>query len=135
MRLMLIIIILCLMVGQVACGRKKTAGNADANVTAESGGTVEGGGSEEGSASRSYLDKGKEFYKRDQDEKAVEAFQEAIKLDPELAEAHFRLGMAYDSLGKDKEAEEAYKKAVDLYKKELDENDENAEAHYNLGQT
>ncbi len=35
---------------------------------------------------RVYLDQGKEFYRTDQDEKAVEAFQQAIKLDPNLAE-------------------------------------------------
>jgi len=58
---------------------------------------------------------GKELYNTDQDEKAVEAFREAIKLDPELAEAYFRLGLAYDAVGKEKEAEEAYKKAVEKF--------------------
>jgi len=81
--------------------------------------------------------KGRELYRNDEDTQALEAFQQAIKLNPELAEAHFRLGLTYDALGQEQEAQSAYKKAVETYKKYLatDENDEDAEAHYNLGQT
>jgi tetratricopeptide (TPR) repeat protein len=81
------------------------------------------------------LEKGKELYREDQDTEAVAAFQQAIKVDPELAEAHFRLGLTYEALGKREDAEAEYKKAVDGYKKHLDANDDDAEAHYNLGQT
>lgn len=84
---------------------------------------------------RELLEKGKELYRDDQDAEAVLSFQEALRLDPDLAEAHFRLGLGYESLGKREEAEEQYKKAVTAFKKYLETNDEDPEAHYDLGQT
>jgi tetratricopeptide (TPR) repeat protein len=84
---------------------------------------------------RTLLDKGKELYRKDQDTEAVQALTEAIRLDPDLAEAHFRLALGYESLGKHDEAESEYKKAVETYKKYLAESPDDAEAHYNLGQT
>jgi Flp pilus assembly protein TadD len=84
---------------------------------------------------RSLLDKGKELYRNDQDAEAVLAFMEAVRLDPDLAEAHFRLALGYESLGKSEEAEAEYKKAVAAYKKHFEQNPDDAEAHYALGQT
>lgn len=81
------------------------------------------------------LDKGKQLYRDDQDTDAVAAFEQAVKLDPDLAEAHFRLALGYEALGKQEEAESEYKKAVETYKKHLDANEDDAEGHYNLGQT
>jgi Flp pilus assembly protein TadD len=81
------------------------------------------------------LAKGRELYRNDQDAEAVLAFQEAVRLDPDLAEAHFRLALGYESLGKREESESEYKKAVETYKKQLEKNSEDSEAHYNLGQT
>jgi tetratricopeptide (TPR) repeat protein len=130
MRNVLIIVVLCLLAGQVACSRKNNSttveGNAQANSTADAG-----------AQARTHLENGIQLYRDDQDEKAIEAFQEAIKLDNDLAEAHFRLGLAYEALGKAVEAEESYKKAVQAYKKffSVPENEKDAEAHYNLAQT
>lgn len=84
---------------------------------------------------RAQLDRGKELYHNDQDAEAVLALQEAVRLDPDLAEAHFRLALGYESLGKREEAEAEYKKAVEAYKKYFEENENDAEAHYALGQT
>lgn len=84
---------------------------------------------------REQLKKGNELYHNDHDAEAVLAFQEAVRLDPNLAEAHFRLGLGYESLGKREEAESQYKKAVEAYKKYFEENREDPEAHYALGQT
>jgi len=84
---------------------------------------------------RAQLDKGKELYRNDQDSEAVQAFMEAVRLDPNLPEAHFRLALGYGSLGKREEAEAEYKKAVEAYKKYLEQNRDDAEAHYALGQT
>ena len=125
-----LIVIFLLVWGQAACSRKQKAVNANTSVSAESSRTIEA----DRTQARVFLDEGKEFYRTDQDEKAVEAFQQAIKLDPELAEAHFRLGLAYDAIGKEKEAEDAYKKAVEKYKKYLEANSKDSDAHYNLGQ-
>src|ERR1700747_35286 len=77
---------------------------------------------EDRTRARAQLDKGKEFYRNDQDAEAVLAFQDAVRLDPDLAEAHFRLGLGYEALGKRDEAEAEYKKAVGSYKKYFEEN-------------
>jgi Flp pilus assembly protein TadD len=84
---------------------------------------------------REQLEKGKQLYRDDQDAEAVLSFQEAVRLDPELAEAHFRLGLGYESLGKREEAESEFKKAIAAYKKYLGDNRDDPEAHYDLGQT
>jgi len=81
------------------------------------------------------VEKGKQLYREDQDDAAAEAFKQAVVLDPDLAEAHFRLGLSYEALNKAEEAEAEYKKAVETYKKYLGTNADDAEAHYNLGQT
>src|SRR2546426_4830732 len=63
------------------------------------------------------VDKGKELYQNDEDKEAVDVFQQAIKLNPDLAEAHFRLGMAFNALERKPEADESLKKSIALYKK------------------
>ncbi len=90
---------------------------------------------EDRTRARAELDKGKELFRNDQDAEAVLAFMEAVRLDPDLAEAHFRLGLGYESLGKREEAEAEYKKAVETYKKYFEDHEDDAEAHYALGQT
>ena len=89
---------------------------------------------EDRTRAREQLDKGKELYRNDQDAEAVLALQEAVRLDPDLAEAHFRLALGFESLGKREEAEAEYKKAVGAYKKYFEEHEDDAEAHYALGQ-
>jgi tetratricopeptide (TPR) repeat protein len=124
-----IIILALLAAGLAGCRRNKTT-NANTNATV--------GGSQpvgvDRTQARVLLDQGKEFYQGDQDEKAVETFQEAVKFDPELAEAYFRLGLAYDAVGKEQEGQDAYKKAIEKYKKYLEDNGKDPEAHYNMGQ-
>jgi tetratricopeptide (TPR) repeat protein len=127
--LVFLIVIFFLAFAQGACSRKKPV-NVNADAVAQGGHTAE----ENRTQARALLEEGKELYRTDQDEKAVEAFQQAIKLDPELAEAHFRLGLAYDAVGQEQEAEDAYKKAIAVYKKHVDDNDKDAETHYNMGQ-
>lgn len=100
----------------------------------ESGGSANGV-AEGKSQARAYLEKGKLLYQDDDDSGAAQAFEQAIKLDPDLAEAHFRLGLTYEALARSDDAETAYKKAVAVYKKYLDDNPDDAEAHYDLGQT
>ena len=119
------------MVFATGCGRSgQQSTNNSAGTTPVSNGLAG-----DHSRARDLLAKGKELFRNDQDEEAVSAFQEAIRLDPSLAEAHFRLGLGYEALGKREESEAQYKKAVDAYKKYLGENRDDAEAYYNLGQT
>src|SRR5687768_1242079 len=132
MKIIIIVGIISLCAMQAACFRK-AAPPAEPSVSSGMAGSVEASRAE----ARTLLARGRELYHDDEDVQALEAFQQALKLDPELAEAHFRLGLAYDALGQEQEAETAYKKAVETYKKYLSEasNEEDAEAHYNLGQT
>lgn len=101
------------------------------------------------------------FFDRSQNDKAIAAYKKATKLDPELAEAHFQLGVAYalkeseeeliaapvvdeteDSDKKKKDdkpkklnSEIAFENAITAYKKLLKEDKKNAEAFYNLGRS
>ncbi|MDQ3667580.1 MAG: tetratricopeptide repeat protein [Acidobacteriota bacterium] len=136
MRYIVLSIVIFIFFGQSACSRKQTnqaEAEAEAKVAARAAQTIEG----DRSAALVYMEKGREFYRDDEDAQALEAFQQALRLDPELAEAHFRLGLTYDAFGQAPEAEAAYKKAVEAYKKYLgiNGNNDDAEAHYNLGQT
>ncbi|HET6893485.1 MAG TPA: DUF2225 domain-containing protein [Pyrinomonadaceae bacterium] len=133
MRYKVLAAVVLLLFAQGGCSRKNRSNETGAEAPLSGGNSVENNRAQ----ARIYLDKGKELYRNDEDTQAIEAFREAIKFDPELAEAHFRLALSYDALGRQQEAEEAYKKAVETYKRffEADENKEDGEAHYNLGQT
>jgi len=82
---------------------------------------------------------------------AIEAYRRAIEIDPDLPEAHFKLGIAYalvemqmeqegrasetvDAKGRTS-SEKQFEKAVAAYKKWLDKNPDDDVAHYNLGRT
>lgn len=58
--------------------------------------------------------------------KAVEAFKQAIRIDPDDADAHYNLGVVYGKLGFHKDEIEAYKQAI-----RIDHN--NAKPHFGLG--
>jgi tetratricopeptide (TPR) repeat protein len=130
----LISVVLMSFLALAGCKRGSQSGSGNsANGADSSNGSVEPNPQE----ARSFLEKGKLLYHDDKDSEAAEAFQQAISLDPTLAEAHFRLGLALESLNKADEAEKQYKFAVEGYKKyfENEENEKDSEAHYDLGQT
>jgi len=83
---------------------------------------------------QSLIEKGKELYKNDQDEQAVEAFKQAINQDPNNAEAHLRLGMSYAALDKKTESEDEYKKAIELFKKRIQSDSKDGDAFFYLGE-
>lgn len=128
--LIVAIVLSAVLFSQASCSRKKPISGVDANATAGTIPTSEG----DRSRAQSLIESGRELYRTDQDEKAVAAFEEATRLDPDLAEGFFRLGLAYDAIGKENEAEEAYKKSIEKYKKSFQTNDKDAEGHYNAGQ-
>ena len=59
-----------------------------------------------------FLDKGTEFLDNGQHNKAIEMFEEAIRLVPESSDGYFGLGMVYEKLQERKKAIAAYQKAV-----------------------
>ena len=125
-----LILITSLLLGQVSCSRFRSAEEIPQAPQAPVGNSVE----QDLTQAKAYLESGKEFFNDDQDLKALEAFEQAVKLDPNLAEAHFRLALTYDAVGRSGEAEKSYKKAVETYKEQLESDPEDAEAYYNLGQ-
>jgi Flp pilus assembly protein TadD len=130
MRSILLICAACMVVFVSGCGRntQQSTNNSAGN------GQVSNNLVSDQARAREQLEKGKELFRNDQDPEAVLAFMEAVRLDPELPEAHFRLALGYESLDKREEAEAEYKKAAETYRKYLEQNDGNAEDHYNLGQ-
>jgi len=86
-------------------------------------------------------------------EKAIEAFDQAIALDPDLAEAYFQLGIAHSLIenerkasaapGESVESDEgkkgkpesvrAFEKAVDAYRRLIDKNPDDDVSYFNLG--
>jgi tetratricopeptide (TPR) repeat protein len=127
----LAILFVCTVLLLSGCNRRSQQSNV---APVESGGSANGVA--EGRAqARAHLEKGKLLYPDDDDSGAAQAFEEAVKLDPNLAEAHFRLGLAYEALARPDDAEAAYKKSIESYKKYLEDNSDDAEAHYDLGQS
>jgi tetratricopeptide (TPR) repeat protein len=131
MRSVLLICAVCLVVSAFGCKRSNQQSTNNSAGTSQ----VSNNLAEDRTRAREQLEKGKQLYRDDQDAEAVLAFMEAIRLDPDLAEAHFRLGLGYESLGKGEEAESQYKKAVAAYKKYFEQNENDAQAHYDFGQT
>ncbi len=87
----------------------------------------------EQSEARTLLEKGKELFRQDHDKEAAETFQKALDLDPDFAEAHFRLGLTYAAQGQKEKAEEEYARAVEAYKKHVRTNQKDADAFFNMG--
>lgn len=110
------------------------------------------------------LAEGDKYFDANLNEKAINAYKQATELDPDLAEAHFKLGISYALIEKEQEliptaieqpAEEpaetdkktdkkqeekplsvkAFEEAVKAYKKYLKENPKDDLAHFNLGRS
>ena len=61
-----------------------------------------------------YFEKGNDYFKQGDYQKAIEQYDEAIRLDPQDALAYYNRGVAYDNLGKTIEAERDFAKAKEL---------------------
>jgi len=131
MRSTLLICAVCLVVFVTGCRRSS---QQSTNNSAGSGDVSNHLASAQARA-REQLERGKQLFRDDQDAEAVLAFMEAVRLDPDLPEAHFRLALGYESLDKREEAEAEYKKTVAAYKKYFEGDNNDAESHYVLGQT
>lgn len=147
----LFLFILCVTVAQSACSGKP-AGNADAGNGAESAKESPFAYITDPNVA---LAEGNRLFDDNQTEMAIEAYKQAIHLDPDIAEAHFKLGIAYALIesemqqsGIDANAEagsdgkkapgkpnsqKEFEKAVAAYKKLLDADPKNDVAQFNLG--
>lgn len=76
---------------------------------------------------------GKQFFEDDEDEKAVQAFEQAAKLDANNAEAHFQLAVAYATLDRTEDSEKSFNNSIKIYQKQTIKTPKDASAHYNLG--
>jgi tetratricopeptide (TPR) repeat protein len=101
---------------------------------------------------------GDKLFDQSDNEKAIEAYRQAVKLNPDFAEAYFKLGMAYSQfeieqkdagipveaeptrakkgkkeVSKLSDADKAFESAVKAYKKILDKNPKDDAAQFNLG--
>ncbi len=101
------------------------------------------------------LAEGTRLLDENQTESAIEFLQHAVSLDPDLAEGHFKLGIAFSLLemqyeqegvvtetpsnantGRTKpRSERSFERAVTAYEKWLDANPDDDAAHFNLGRT
>lgn len=105
------------------------------------------------------LKKADEYLDANRTKKAIEAYKQATELDPDLADAHFKLGIAYSlvesetdseipgdeetaekggkrgkkSKPEKKNSEKAFENAVKAYKKLIAKNPKSFEYHFNLG--
>ena len=79
------------------------------------------------------FERGVDAYRHDRDDEAVEELQKAVQLDPDFAEAHYRLGLALHATGQKEEADKAFGDAVKAYEKLTRQEPKNADAYYFLG--
>lgn len=100
------------------------------------------------------LEAGKRFFDDNEFEKSIAALEQAVKLDPNLAEAHFLLGINYEAREKEsipgttettpgknsknkkvelRPSEKAFNEAIKLYEKQTKKNPKDAAAFFNLG--
>ncbi len=136
----IILAIVCLALSLMSCGGKneQPAVNANSsNLSATADGTTEESGPRELTAeqieARKVFEQGNELARKDEDQAAADIYQRAISLDPDFPDAHLRLAMSLEVLGKKDEAEEEYKKAAEAYQKYVRHNQKDAKAHFNMG--
>src|SRR5436190_3479377 len=110
---------ICLLILLAGCTHRtdRTASNTSAPADVKSTATPDNTGLPEAHDAAGYVALGNELYRRDRDEEAVKAYQHALELDPEYAEANLKLGLTYRVLGQKKESDEAYDKAVKAFEK------------------
>jgi tetratricopeptide (TPR) repeat protein len=111
------------------CRKRANTNNSNSNSL-----TTAGNSEEAKRNAQTLVDQAKELYKNDEDERAVQVLEQAIKLDPNNAEAHLRLGMSYAALDRKPESDDEYKKAIELFKKKVEADPKNASDFFYLGE-
>jgi tetratricopeptide (TPR) repeat protein len=124
----------------MSCGGKdeQPAANPNSsNMTAPANGTSEEYVppelTTEQKEARKLFEQANELARKDEDQAAADIYQKAISLDPDFPDAHLRLAMSFQVLGKKDEAEAEFKKAAEAYQKYVRQNQKDAKAHFNMG--
>ena len=101
------------------------------------------------------MELGNQLFENNETEKAIDAYLRATEINPDLADAWFKLGIAYGLIEKQQQldaqsdvnapgdaqksgrtnSEKAFRKAVEAYKKMLAENPDDDAALFNLGRS
>jgi tetratricopeptide (TPR) repeat protein len=115
------------------CNRKADDPNANAAATPGGAAEQQGGVVAPTDDARALYERGLAAYKDDRDQEAVENFKRAVELSPDFAEAHYRLGLAYNALKQSEEAEKAFADAVKAYERIVKQEPKNSDAYYFLG--
>jgi Flp pilus assembly protein TadD len=118
-----------LIIGFGACRKRANTNNANSNSL-----TTAANAEEAKRNAQVLVDQAKELYKNDEDQHAVQVLEQAIKLDPNNAEAHLRLGMSYAALDRKPESDDEYKKAIELFKKKVEADSKDASSFFYLGE-
>lgn len=116
-----------------ACSKKQTGQGSNSNAPADGSAQQQHQGEPVSGDAREALDRGMAAYRDDRDEEAVGEFKRAVELDPDFAEAHYRLGNAFLAMSNRDEAEKAFRDAVKAYGKITKRDEKNSDAFYFLG--
>lgn len=132
-----------------ACGGSSTAGNASQNTEQQNTQYPD---------ANTALSEGNRLLDANQTEQAIEAFKQALAMNPDLGEPYFKLGIAYSLLEAEErgklsadpklpgeqtkkesqqkpESQKAFEKAVEVYKKWVANNPTDDAAFFNLGRS
>ncbi len=156
MRLFFVVLIVYLAMLLLGCSGAPGDANVVSGQNTDANSVQVPVGAEFGSAADALVE-GNRLFDNGETEKAIDVLLQAVKLDPDLAEAHFKLGIAYalieakdDSVTEQVEtptpdtknkrpkeiktnSEKAFANAVAAYKKILAVNKDDDAAHFNLG--
>lgn len=122
------------------CNRKPAA--ADGNVAPTPGGTAgqqptpqeqQGLAGAPSDDARSLFVLGLQAYKENRDEEAIGFLKRTVELSPDFAEAHYRLGLAYNATKQAEEADKAFAEGAKAYESITKQEPKNSDAYYFLG--
>ena len=117
----------------VACSKKQTNQGPNSNAPADGPAQQQQQGEPVSGDAREAFERGMTAYRDDRDEEAVGELKRAAELDPDFAEAHYRLGNAYLALGNKDEAEKSFRDGARAYEKITRRDEKNSDAFYFLG--
>jgi tetratricopeptide (TPR) repeat protein len=116
------------------------AAGGNANGANANGAAANGGGEQQQQQSpepsgdaQALYEQGLAAYKADRDAEAIEHLRRAVELSPDFAEAHYRLGLAFNVTKRREEADKAFEAAVEAFEKVTKREPKNSDAYYFLG--